>query len=430
MKREIRMWAHPLLLVVLLGSVMVISIASAQASAVGMEKVSIGVTGSDAFNPETRSGGNSPVDGELTDSVIITPDFSSQDIVVSPSLGEEDLITLVFPDSWIRDRNSTDYADRVEVTDAKMILENEYFDEKVGLRYFSPIPITETQSLTVLRIPKKMFELSLAMNDGSISFPMKYFTTYPDLYTMLGEVRVAPPSEPKVYSPANARSTSYVSPPLHGEWAQYYVNPQYAGKPVHLEGLIKPGSFTNNGHEGAIYHEREIYLDGGDAIEYIFFYDEDYYGDKVWLGAAIYDNSDTFQGCPTVKWFDATSRHWYDYDFTISSSGTYYIWFRDCTTGNWKEHIYYDNDDPSTSINRICGSAEIYADVPVQYSFEAITDRMYDEYVKTNDGLTKSPGEVFYWVDYTGEDRTYCNMNAWITTSGWIATYHECDSTL
>ncbi|WP_214020342.1 hypothetical protein [Methanoculleus sp.] len=405
MNGKIGMRAFSMLLAGLLVSVVVVSMASAQTSI-------------DAIAEE-----------ELADSVIITPDFSSQDIVVSPSLGEDDLITLVFPESWIKDRNSADYSDRVELADAQVLLKNECFDEKTGLRYFSPVQVTEAQSLTVLRIPKKMFELSLAMNDGSISFPMKYFITYPDLQTMLSEVRVATPSEPEVYSPENARSASYVSPPLHGEWAQYYVNSQYAGRPVHLEGLIKPGSFTNNGHEGAIYHEREIYLDGGDAIEYVFYYDEDYYGDKIWLGAAIYDNSDSFQGCPTIKWFDATSRHWYDYDFTIDGAGTYYIWFRDCTTGSWKEHIYYDNDDPSASINRICGSAEIYADVPVQHSFEAITDRMIDEYVKTNDGLTKLPGEVFSWVAYTGEDRTYCFMNAWIA-SGRITTYHECDSTL
>lgn len=181
MNRIIGIQALPLLLAALLGGVVVVSMASAQ-------------TSMDASNHETKFGSDSFAEEELANSVIITPDFSSQDIVVSLSLGEDNLTTLVFPESWIKDRNSADYPDRVELTDAQMLLKNEYFDEKTGLRYFSPVQITEIQSLTVLRVPKKMFELSLAMNDGSISFPMKYLTTYPDLQTMLSEVRIATPS--------------------------------------------------------------------------------------------------------------------------------------------------------------------------------------------------------------------------------------------
>jgi hypothetical protein len=69
MNGKIGMWAFPMLLAGLLVSVVVVSMASAQTSI-------------DAIAEE-----------ELADSVIITPDFSSQDIVVSPSLGEDDLIT-------------------------------------------------------------------------------------------------------------------------------------------------------------------------------------------------------------------------------------------------------------------------------------------------------------------------------------------------
>jgi len=104
MNGKIGMRAFSILLTGLLVSVVVVSMASAQ-------------TSMDAIAEE-----------ELADSVIITPDFSSQDIVVSPSLGEDDLITLVFPESWIKDRNSADYADRIELADAQVLLFYECVD--------------------------------------------------------------------------------------------------------------------------------------------------------------------------------------------------------------------------------------------------------------------------------------------------------------
>lgn len=428
MNGKIKKWTYSMLFAMMLVSMVAVSSASTQISTDFVQNQTLSIADPDLVNQAISPYKDLTTNEELAKSVIITPDFSSQDIVVSPSLEEKDLITLVFPECWLQKNNLNTYPDRIDLKDAEKLLKIECLDEKTSLSYYSPVQINDSQDLIVLRIPKKMYELSLSMNNGNISFPTKYFTTYHDVDSMLDEIRIFSSPEPEVYSPKNSQSIPYVSRPLHGEWSHYLVNTEYAGKPVHLEGLIKPGSFTNNGHEGAIYHEREIYLDGGDTIEYILFYDENYAGDKIWLGAVIYDNSDKFDGCPTITWFDATSKPWYDYAFTIDN-GKYYIWFKDRSTGKWKEHIYDDSDNPSSSIKSICGSAEVYAEVPVQHSFEAITDKIIDESVRTKDGLNKLPGDVFYWAGDTGDDRKYCFMNRWIA-SGLINTYHECDSTL
>ncbi|MCK8518670.1 hypothetical protein [Methanoculleus sp. 7T] len=256
MNRKIERRALPLLLVILLGSGIVVPMASAQTSV-------------DVIGSERRGVADADVNRNLADSVIITPDFSSQEIVVSPSLAEEDLITLVFPEYWIQDKNTANYPDRVELTDAQEILKNEYFDEETGLRYFSPVQITETQSLTVLRIPKKMFELSLTTNDGGISFPRKYFTTYSNLHTMLSEVCIATPEEPEVYLPANARSPSYESPPIHGEWAQYFVSSRghpkkipepsfHSDRNTHLRGIYPLNSILDEEGETAFHWESHL----------------------------------------------------------------------------------------------------------------------------------------------------------------------------
>ncbi len=372
---------------------------------------------------------NPDIDSNRDLRAIKTPDFSTQEIVVSPPLSEKDLITIIFTDEWLAEKDTSEYPDRIEFSKSENVLKNAYFDDKSGLSFYSPVAIDEMQTVVSLRIPKSMYELKIAMSKGNISFPTKYFDNYPDLNSMLSTVNISTPSEPEVYVPTKARATEYVEPPLHGMWVHYPVKPEYADSIVHLEGLIKPSSFTNNGHDHAIYQEREIYLNNDDAVEYVFFYDEDYYGDKIWLGAVIYDNSPTFQGCPTIKWFDATSCHWYDYEFTIDDD-SYYIYFKDRTTGSWNEHIYSDTDDASDAIDKICGSAEVYADVPVQHSFEAITYRMIDEYAKTSGGVTKLPGEVFSDGDsYTSGDEIYSFVSAWIS-SNRIYTYHENDNTL
>ncbi|MEA2035385.1 MAG: hypothetical protein U9N40_07885 [Euryarchaeota archaeon] len=425
MKLKKGMRALFVLLAMLLVSVVVVSAVSAIDN-VHVAK-SLTLAGSNAVNSDIAFSKDLCASEELAGSVILTPDFRTQDLMVSSSLSEKDLITIIFPDEWLAEKNISECPERIVISDSKETLKIEHFDDKTGLTFFSPIAINDTQSMVSLRIPKKMYELSIAMGNGSISFPMKYFTHHSNLNNMLTTIHISSPSEPEIYVPVKARTIEYVSPPVHGEWAHYSVKPEYTDSIVHLEGMIKPSLFTNNGHDHAIYQEREIYLNGGDVVEYILFYDEDYYGDKIWLGAAIYDNSNNPQGCPTIKWFDATSCHWYDYEFTIYDQ-SYYIWFRDCTTGNWKEHIYYDEDDPSYAINRICGSAEVYADVPAQYSFEAITYPMIDEYARTSGGTTKLPGEVFSFSGWSG-DTIYSFMNTWVSSSQ-IYTYHENDSTL
>ncbi len=150
-----------------------------------------------AVNPGVGFSRDLRASEELADNNLIeTPGFSTQEIVVSPPLSEKDLITIVFTDEWLAEKDTSEYPDRIEFSKSEDVLKYTYLDEKTGLLFYSPIAVNDTQAVASLRIPTNMYGLRVAMSHGNISFPTKYFDNYPDLSSMLSAVHVSGASVP------------------------------------------------------------------------------------------------------------------------------------------------------------------------------------------------------------------------------------------
>ena len=180
--------------------------------------------------------------------------------------------------------------------------------------------------------------------------------------------------------------------PDYGEWAVYQRLSGYDDL-IFLAGNIKPDSFSMEGvgDFSVIYQENEMYLNRpGDGIEITMVYNND---GQIHLTNPIYDE-EVIHWDENSLWIDASALHSYDYYvFVDVASGEYEIDVYDTIDKVWYHDTYIDLT-PSTRINLVSGSSELYMSQAPTRQFEAVTYPITDEWLSDNVNWFK-PNEVF-----------------------------------
>jgi len=358
---------------------------------------------------------------------VITPDFSSQDIVTAVPLSEKEMIYVVLPEDWVLknvDVNNPDFFSvKFSLEQMKLI----QTDEKTGISYIVPFPVKENQRTALIRLPQKMFELSVKSDYVLIQQSPSYLTYYSnlnDLLNYISNLQKRSLGESKKYPAVNRALTTY---PFHAHRANYQPRQNYINSVTQIHGRIVPSVWTTNGQDGAIYHEREISLNNDDTVEYVVYYRHTYYADQIFLGASMYDNGQ-HQGYPQVMWIEDSSKHTFEYDFSIAS-GHYYFWYKDLSTDSIYQYDYNDSDNPSTYISYIWGSSEVYSNVPAQYTFNAITSSIKDSWVGTTSGTCVLSGQAFVFSGYTSQNPAFVQTTD-LSNANYIETYHRANNNI
>jgi len=357
-----------------------------------------------------------------------TPDFSTQEITTTPPLSESDMIYILFPENWVLENDMSEIPGYIELPYGQNQAITAKNSSLSSIRYYVPVPIQNNQRVSLLKMPKKMFEVITALNNTELQVPSTYFTHYTNESIAIKKLNTVIKSD--LASTATiypAQRTATASYPIHGQWAHFYPRSSYTTNLNHLSGTISPSTWTTNGQDGAIYQEREIYLNNNDVVELILYYRYTaLYGRQVFLGATVYDNG-VAQSSPQTMWIDASSMHSFNYDF-IATGGHYYIWYQDRSTSTTWQADYNDSNDPSTYITRITGSSEVYTDNPAQYTFNAITTAITDTVDGTTGGSSLLSAQAFYFYAPSGDgiySQTTDNSN-----SNFIITSHRNSNTI
>ena len=200
---------------------------------------------------------------------------------------------------------------------------------------------------------------------------------------------------------------------FYGEWVFF----RHASHTVTgVTGKVDPDSHTSKDSLFRSYHERGIYLNNNDCIEFIADYIDN---GKVYVWVAVYDN-----GKWVTPWdwllIDVTnSLQCIDYYFFIDGN-KYKIWLYDTKYGKWYYNEYTDKDDPSSEIEWLTGSTELYLSKLGKFDLETFpitTDNVW------YDGSYHPPITAFmYWGK--SEDKKYVYVSGWFDTYGRIISHH------
>ncbi|MFA5268872.1 MAG: hypothetical protein WC379_12950 [Methanoregula sp.] len=189
-------------------------------------------------------------------------------------------------------------------------------------------------------------------------------------------------------------------------------------------GRITPNTWSVSGNNDKYYapQEREYHLNGyKDVIEIVVNYDHytQYPAGKVKLFPCIYDNSDTAvdiknyenPGEGIIELDPGTFPHSYGYHVQISNA-RYYITFQDMNDLHWyHQYVYYDPDNPSTTVDYGNGSSEfVQITSPITDSFYAATTPVIDEWVRELNGNWNKPSAVWTFGSQT-PDQNFVHIN-------------------
>ena len=376
----------------------------------------------------------------ISEHLVITPVFDDKQIRIQPPINESDIVSFVFSERWLMENNENKNSDEIKISIPKSALMKNQITTDSESDLYSIGTLTENENVVLLQIPKDTYESTNPTSDGMIilDYPRECFAFFPDTHEMLKEIdkrkaeRYTQQTERIEINPRSFASSSKTTRSnLYAEWACYNTN--WFQYPLALRGDMKPQTLSNQGQSFVIYHEREIYLNrNGDTIELTLWYTDN---GKIYLSAPIYDENQLIwgqNGVPPATWIDASSKNRFYYEVYIQNNGQYNINFLNTGTGIWYRYTYNDADNPSTYINGITGSSELYLNGGLTASFQATTNTMKDYGVKdTLNGDWIEPGSRFSWDRYKYDSEhngQYVFMNSW-NNGGTIYTYHDASDT-
>ena len=182
-------------------------------------------------------------------------------------------------------------------------------------------------------------------------------------------------------------------------------------------GHVKPTESSNNGESFTSYHEREIYLNDNDTIEFIsHIYDDG----RVFVWTSILDEGVWVQGWDFGEQVNIGDD--VEYSYTISN-GKYTLYLKDPDTGQWYAKTYDDTDDPSDHVDWFMGSTELTYDV-LDKEFKTETWIRDDWYWDTA-GNVHRPWDVIDWW-YTTPDEPNVEVTVYTDSYNRLYTQHIC----
>ena len=327
------------------------------------------------------------------------PIYNTDDIVLSTPLNESELISIAFSESWLLENDENKDPQIIKTTIPVSQLNTIQTNTEGYIGYLAPTAIGNDERVVLFQMPKTMFKFfNRDPLNVTINFPVEHFVYYPNISELNkdkrnNELLNSMNKKEKTNLPKiGDDEISSKSFPDYGEWAVYQRLSGYDDL-IFLAGNIKPDSFSMEGvgDFSVIYQENEIYLNRpGDGIEITMMYENN---GQIHLTNPIYDE-EVIHWDENSLWIDASALHSYDYYVFIDvASSEYEIDVYDTIDRVWYHDTYIDLT-PSTRINLVSGSSELYMSQAPTRQFEAVTYPITDEWLSDNVNWFK-PNEVF-----------------------------------
>lgn len=188
-----------------------------------------------------------------------------------------------------------------------------------------------------------------------------------------------------------------------------------------LDGKIYPGYTTNYNNQNlgyTSYHETEIYLNNNDVVEFIREVSNSVTNNdaKVWV--TLYDSGNGSQIVSRVSFNSATYLSYY---LTIENN-YYFTYILNPDTGVFNIGTYPDST-PSTYIDHIAMSSELYIDDYVNYLYTQNTN-VIDNLYNNNTGDYIKPLFAIQQTDYQLVNEPYVSTTCSWNLSGELETTH------
>ena len=339
---------------------------------------------------------NLSISPKLPGKPIINPD----NFALSTPLNESELISIVFSESWLLENDENKDHQIIKTTIPVSQLNTIQTNTEGYIGYLAPTAIRNDEKVILFQMPKTMFKFfNKDPLNVTINFPVEHFVYYPNISELNkdkknNELLKSMNKKEKTNLPKiGDDEISSQSFPNYGEWAVYERLSAYDDL-IFLAGNIKPDSFSIEGVSdfNVIYQENEIYLNRpGDAIEITMMYENN---GQIHLTNPIYDEGGDPHWDENSLWIDASALHSYDYYVFIDvASWEYEIDVYDTIDRIWYHDTYIDLT-PSTHINLVSGSSELYMSQAPTRQFEAVTYPITVEWLSDNVNWFK-PNEVF-----------------------------------
>jgi len=135
-----------------------------------------------------------PPEGVETDEIYIwfaskKPIFNSSGIVYSTPTNESELISIVFPETWLMENEENEDPRIIDVSFPALQLRKLRIDNEEYAHYLTPEEIVNNEKVALLTMPKTMFTLLNKDPDTVvINFPIEKFEFYPNVSEMLKQI--------------------------------------------------------------------------------------------------------------------------------------------------------------------------------------------------------------------------------------------------
>jgi hypothetical protein len=213
------------------------------------------------------------------------------------------------------------------------------------------------------------------------------------------------------------------------EWAArhtYAREEQYTIETIF--GMLYPEEMTNQGADFTIYHERELYLNDNDLIEFIIHSYDDPTTD-IYIWGSVWDEGQQVKGnpssCPIDDLKVESGETPHEYYLNITTTGHYEIGVKNTVTGIWSWVNCNDSDNPSSYINQLVGSTEIYSTNPTptfpEGAFSSAAE-IRDDWTWDGDDLSYRPKVTFHWSHENTDD--FVDVDSAFDASDRLHTYH------
>ena len=365
-----------------------------------------------------------PDDLSISPELYKKPYINPDDIVYSTPLNESELISFVFSETWLLENDKSKDTRIIETTFPTSQLINMQTNTEGYVGYMAPSVIRNDEKVFLFQMPKTMFKfLNSDPNNVTINFPVEHFVSYTnvsELHKNKSKKEVSKNMNTKEKSNIPKIEDNEISSLLLNNYEEHEMYARTITGLTFVAGNIKPYSFSMNpplmGWFSVIYQENEIYFNGqNDAVEITLQYNND--GRIMLTNPIYYGDIENPHWDKDSIWINANSMHSYDYYvFVDGANSEYEIDIYDTVDKIWYHDRYIDST-PSTYIDVVAGSSELYiSGVPDPlFPFEAITYPITDEWLSDGNSWYK-PDDVL--SKYMDTKDTYVEVNGNFKSNG------------
>jgi len=376
-----------------------------------------------AVSAEKKSN-EKPEDLSISPELYKKPYINPDDIVYSTPLNESELISIVFSETWLLENDKNKDTRIIKTTFPTSQLINMQKNTEGYVGYLAPSVIRNDEKVFLFQMPKTMFKfLNNDPNNVTINFPVEHFVSYTnvsELHKNNNKKEVSKNMNKKDKSEIPKIGDNKINSLVLNSYQEHEMYERTTTGLTFVAGNIKPYSFSMDpplmGWFNVIYQENEIYFNGqDDAVEITLQYNPD--GRIMLTDPIYYGDIENPHWDEDSIWINANSMHSYDYYvFVDGANSEYEIDIFDTVDRIWYHDNYIDST-PSTYIDIVAGSSELYYwGVPDPlFPFEAITYPITDEWLSDGNSWYK-PDEVL--IDYQNTQDTYVEVNGIFKSNG------------